>query len=105
MKTYGEIFSIASWAKVEFHPYRTANPNLVLMSIDRDSEAGRELEALLYERAAEHTDTVIQRDNHVCFSFGTYFGNEGDNNTKLVVKISDGDISIGVGLRHERWSV
>ena len=100
--TYGEIFSIASWAKVEFHTYRTANPHLILMSLDRDSDAGKELETLLYETAARCTDTVIQRDNHVCFSFGTYFGNI-DDETKLVVKVSDGDISIGVGLKRERW--
>ena len=103
MKVYGEIFEIPCWAKVEFHPYRTANPHLVLMSLDRDSEAGKELENMLYEKASQSAKTEIRRDNHVCFSFGTYFDKEMDDNSKLVVKISDGDISIGVGLLRERW--
>ena len=103
MKVYGEIFSIPSWAKVEFHPYRTANPHMVLMSLDRDSEAGKELENMLFEKASECAETEIRRDNHVCFSFGTYFGKEMDDSSKLVVKVSDRDISIGVGLQRERW--
>ena len=104
MKIRSDIFSIPCWAQVEFHPYRTANPKMTLLTIERDSEPGRELEAMLFEKAKECAENPdrIQRDNHVCFSFGTHFGATEDT-TKMVVKVSDRDISIGVGLLRERW--
>lgn len=104
MKTYGEIFEIPCWARVEFHPYRTATPKLVMMSLKQDSEAGKELEATLMEKAKEWSKipNAIQKDNHICFSFSNFATTAADE-TKLVVMISDGEISIGVGLVRERW--
>ncbi len=97
-------FRIPVWTKVEFHPYRTARPNMIMMSLSRDSEAGKELEELLLKKAkkaAENPDS-IRMDNHVCFSFDIRHDDVSDE-SKLVVMCSDFDISIGVGLERKRW--
>ncbi len=98
-------FQIQSFARVEFHPYRTATPIMSLMTLERESEAGKELEELLYKkaRAQAGNSSDIRKDNHVCFSLSSCFNSAQPDETKLVVMISDFNISIGMGLVQERW--
>lgn len=100
----GETFEIPSYAKVEYHPYRTANYRTCMMYIKRESEAGKELEELLLDMAksqAEEPDRIC-KDNHICYSVSTCWGEQPDA-TKLVIKLSDDSIGIGFGLVRDRW--
>lgn len=96
--TYNGAFGINIASKVQFYGYDTANilGTELHNMMNRNSDSARKLESMLISLA--NPDGVCHEEpgNKICYAIS--LGEMADSH-KLVVKVWDGRISIGVGLR------
>ena len=103
MLDYNDIFGINTEAKVEFHSYETADIRNFEMRLlmNRDSQVGKKLEAILLAMAKNQSANpdAVRLENKVCYSICTDGYTDAE---RLVVKVWDGRISIGIGVKRCR---
>ena len=89
-RIYNLLTSIYHVDKITFHGYRTARPEFILATFDRNNEQIQHLEKILYEITKE------TRDNLVVFEVKK-------GNKEFTLMFSDNNMILGLGIIEERW--
>lgn len=97
--THNDAFGINVASKVQFYGYETADilGTELHNVMNRNSESAKKLESMLISLTNPDGVCHEQPGNKICYAISL---GEMTDSHKLVVKVWDGRISIGVGLRH-----